>query len=260
MDIWTVDAFTSRPYTGNPAAVTIVNEFPVDATCINIAMEMNLPGTAFLKSLGTDTFHIRWFAPGGELKLCGHATLAATHVLFEEGMLITDRARYESLSGHLEVVRDPDGLTLNLPLQRVGQALDVAPFKQLFGDQVIAATPAYEDLILEFNNEKAVREFVPDYLKIMQLDYRGLIITAKGELKYDFVSRFFAPKLGLGEDFVTGSAHCKLADYWRTKLRKDHFLAYQASRRGGEMFVNVLASRVHLTGKAVITMKGTWTV
>jgi PhzF family phenazine biosynthesis protein len=262
MKIWTVDAFASKPFTGNPAAVTIVAEFPSDDVCIKIAAEMNLSETAFVKPLDDGSFHIKWFTPLVDIDLCGHATLATAHILFQEGMVANNTVNLESRSGPLSVEKNGDQLTLNFPLQKVDAILPVEAFiEQLdFDEPIIAAVQAVKDVILELESPKAVRQLNLDPKDILKLDCRDLIVTAKGDKPYDFVSRVFAPSQGIDEDPVTGSAHCKLAHYWQQKLNKDTFLAYQASKRGGEIQITIKDDRVLLTGKAITIMEGNWLV
>lgn len=262
MKIWTVDAFASKPYTGNPAAVTIVPEFPEDALCKKIAAEMNLSETAFVKPLEDGNFHIRWFTPTVEVSLCGHGTLAAAHILFQEEVVSGNKITFTSLSGPLTVTKETDGLTLDFPLQKIGARLPVKVFiEQLdLKEPVAAAVQAHDDVILELENPRDLRQLVLDPKDVAKIDCRGLIVTAKGEKPYDFISRFFAPRVGVIEDPVTGSAHCKLASYWRKKLNKDSFVAYQASKRGGEIHIAIQQDRVLLKGKALTMMKGDWLV
>lgn len=262
MKIWTVDAFASLPYTGNPAAVTIVDEFPQDDICIKIAAEMNLSETAFIKPLKEDKFHIRWFTPIVEIKLCGHGTLAAAHVLFQERLISKDTITFTSLSGPLYVKKDEDALTLNFPLQETGQNLSPESFiEQLdLSETVVAAVQALDDVILELENPHELRQLILDPKDILKLDCRDLIITSKGDGSYDFISRVFAPSQGIDEDPVTGSAHCKLAHYWQQKLKKDSLFAYQASARGGELHLTIQGDRVLIKGRAITIMEGNWLV
>lgn len=260
MKIWTVDAFTSKPYSGNPAAVTIVNEFPSDEICQKIAAEMNLSETAFVKPLENNHFHIRWFTPKVEVKLCGHATLAASHILYQENIAKDSQINFKSLSDALSVFKNGEKITLDFPLQTTGPILDKKIFEEILGEKVVNAEKAFDDVIVELADESSLRNLkvIPD--KVYQLDCRGLIVTTKANSPYDFVSRFFAPKVGVNEDPVTGSAHCKLADYWQKKLHKQKFLAYQASPRGGELTVEIRNDRVLLTGQAVTILQGTFLV
>ncbi|MBA3813967.1 MAG: PhzF family phenazine biosynthesis protein [Alphaproteobacteria bacterium] len=260
MKIWTADAFTNKPFAGNPAAVTIVQEFPSDDTCQKIAAEINLSETAFLKSLGPDHFHIRWFTPASEVKLCGHATLASAHILFEEGIVKGNNITFESLSGPLFVSREQNQIILDFPLQNTGKSVPVNFFTELFElKDIVSAVQAYnDDIIVELSDESLVRALNLDPSRVKNIDCRGLIVTAKGNPPYDFVSRMFAPREGINEDPVTGSAHCKLADYWQTKLGKNEFIAYQASARGGVLGVKIVGDRVHLKGQAVTILEGVW--
>lgn len=264
MKIWTVDAFAKEPYTGNPAAVTIVAEFPEDVICQKIAAEMNLSETAFVKQLTDGTFHIRWFTPLVEVKLCGHATLSAAHILFQERLVSGDEITLTSLSGQLTVTKkEDDALILNFPLHKTGPALPVETFiEQLDMDKnVLSATQASDnDIILELESAQDLRTINLDPNDILKLGCRDLILTAKAEKPYDFISRVFAPCEGIDEDPVTGSAHCKLAHYWQQKLNKNSFVAYQASKRGGEIHITIQQDRVLLKGHAITVMKGDWLV
>lgn len=257
LKIWTVDAFTDKPFSGNPAAVTIVQDFPNDDICQKIAAEMNLSETAFLKPLGTNHFHIRWFTPAVEVKLCGHATLASAHILFEEGIVKGDCITLNSLSGPLSIERVGNEIILDFPLQKIGETIPSSFFKGLFEPEtILGAVQAYDDVIVEVKDEQILRSLKLDSARVNTIDCRGLIVTAKGSKPYDFVSRFFAPRVGVAEDPVTGSAHCKLADYWQKKLEKQEFLAYQASSRGGIISLKIVGERVHLKGTAITMMEG----
>jgi predicted PhzF superfamily epimerase YddE/YHI9 len=256
MKLWTVDAFTDKPFAGNPAAVTIVQDFPTDRMCQKIAEEMNLSETAFLKPLSDQHFHIRWFTPSVEVKLCGHATLASAHILFEERIVEGDRISFDSLSGPLFVKREQNEIILDFPLQKTGDGLPFYHFKDLFDKGFVQAVQAYDDIIIELMDETLVRELNPDFAKIKDIDCLSLIVTAKGSPPYDFVSRVFAPRDGINEDPVTGSAHCKLAEYWQKKLKRDRFLAYQASARGGVLGLQIKGDRLHLRGKALTILEG----
>lgn len=258
MKIWTVDAFTDKPFAGNPAAVTIVKEFPSDEMCQKIAAEMNLSETAFLKSIGPDRFHIRWFTPEVEVKLCGHATLASAHILFEEGIVKENRITFDSLSGPLFVTKEDKDIILNFPLQKTGEVLPLHLFEKLFkGETIVNAVKAYDDVIVELIDEDFVRELKLDPSHIKEINCRALIVTAKGKSPYDCVSRMYAPRIGVNEDPVCGSAHCKLADYWQKKLGKSELLAYQASPRGGILDIQIVDDRVYLRGHAVTILEGT---
>lgn len=260
--IWTVDAFTEQPYRGNPAGVMIVGEFPTDEICAAIAAEMNLSETAFVKPLATGHYHLRWFTPKTEIRLCSHATLASAHILFTEENIGGAHVRFDTLSGALHVSRADRGYVMDFPLQKVDASVDPAPFAAALppGIKILAAMRAVDDVIVEIADEAQLRAMNPDITQIVQLDCRGLIVTAAGQAPYDCVSRFFAPRVGIPEDPVTGSAHCKLADYWSRKFRKQELRAYQASARGGAMGLTVKGDRVLLKGAAVTVMEGRWRI
>ncbi|MBX9922902.1 MAG: PhzF family phenazine biosynthesis isomerase [Rhabdochlamydiaceae bacterium] len=259
MKIWIVDAFTDHPYAGNPAAVVIVDEFPDNEICQKIAAEMNLSETAFVKQLNANHFHLRWFTPKVEVKLCGHGTLASAHILHQEKLVNGKEILFESLSGQLKVYSSSSNYTLDFPLQKTGEVIEFPSIKSNFGE-VIQAVQAYDDVIIELPNEEHVRKYIPCISELEKIACRGIIITSKCLGSYDFISRFFAPKVGVNEDPVTGSAHCKLAHYWQQKLNKSDFVAYQASPRGGEIRISIIGDRVHLTGKAVTILAGVWQV
>ncbi|WP_440683803.1 PhzF family phenazine biosynthesis protein [Cysteiniphilum halobium] len=257
MKFWTVDAFAHKPYAGNPAAVILVDDFPDGMACQKIAAEINLSETAFVKPLFKGRFHIRWFTPAVEVKLCGHATLAAAHVLDKNDLFHTNSIVFQSLSGELTVSKHEDKCyTLNFPLQET-QQIDKSSFIANFPQVTLCeVAQAYDDIIVELESDQAVRSFKPDFSLLTHIDCRGVIITAKGSESYDFVSRFFGPRVGVNEDPVTGSAHCKLAHYWMQKLNKKHFQAYQASSRGGEINIEVDDDRVLLSGQAILMSEG----
>jgi PhzF family phenazine biosynthesis protein len=256
MKVWTVDAFASEIFSGNPAAVVPVKEFPPDEVCQKIAAEFNLSETAFVKPIEGSRFRIRWFTPKVEVKLCGHATLATAHIIFQEGLTRGELVEFDSLSGTLKVRKNGDKLTLDFPLQNTGPALERQAVQQLIGTEVKNVVQAYDDIIIELYDENKVRNLNIPTSCWAQFECRGVIVTAKGSGEYDFVSRFFAPSVGVDEDPVTGSAHCKLAHYWKEKLEKNQFTAYQASRRGGVIEINVESDRVLLTGRAVTVFRG----
>jgi PhzF family phenazine biosynthesis protein len=179
-----------------------------------IAAEMNLSETTFAKPLGPAHFHIRWFTPEIEVKLCGHATLATAHILFEEKIAKENGITFDSLSGPLFVTKEGKDIILDFPLQKTGEVLPLHLFEKLFKhDTIVNAVKAYDDVIVELIDETLVRELNLDPTKIKDMDCRGLIVTTKGHSPYDFISRFYAPRVGVNEDPITGSAHCKLADY-----------------------------------------------
>jgi predicted PhzF superfamily epimerase YddE/YHI9 len=258
LDLYQVDAFTDRPFAGNPAAVCLLPEARDAAWMQDVAREMNLSATAFLLP-EADGYRLRWFTPGVELELCGHGTLASAHVLWETGALLADAAaRLHTLSGLLTAEWQGDWIELDFPVKPVEEVAD--PPAELVGG--FGAAPRFVgrsrfDYLLELPSEAAVRAAVPDLQALAVLPVRGIIITSRTDSSpYDFVSRFFAPGLGLGEDPVTGSAHCALAPFWAPRLGKTEFLAYQASARGGVLRVRLEGGRVKLGGQAVTVLRG----
>jgi PhzF family phenazine biosynthesis protein len=257
LNIWTVDAFADRIFTGNPAAVIPLKQFPSDELCQKIAFELNLSETAFVECDAGKPLRIRWFTPKVEVKLCGHATLSAAHILFEENFITGDHLEFQSLTGPLKVKKTEDKLTLDFPLQETGPVLASEPFQRVVGSDLLCASQASDDLIIELNDESAVRGLDIPPRVWSQFDSRGVIVTARGSGEFDFISRFFAPRLGIDEDPVTGATHCKLAHYWKAKLGKNKFRAYQASKRGGVLELEVIGERVLISGKAITVLKGT---
>jgi PhzF family phenazine biosynthesis protein len=257
-----VDAFTSRPYAGNPAAVCVLSKPRPDAWMSDVAREMNLSETAFLTPQ-EGGYGLRWFTPTVEVDLCGHATLASAHVLWEEEYLPRgSQARFETRSGWLLADQRGEWIELDFPATR-GAAVEPPPglLPALGLDQTRSETRAVElnrlDYLVEVDSEERLRALAPDHSALRKVDARGVIVTARASGdSYDFVSRFFAPGSGIDEDPVTGSAHCTLGPYWMTRLGKNEFTAYQASPRGGVVRVRVAGDRVILGGHAVTVMRG----
>ncbi len=252
-----VDAFTAEAYRGNPAAVCVLDA-PVDAQWMQlIAREMNLSETAFLypKDGG---YHLRWFTPAVEVDLCGHATLASAHVLWEDGHLAMDQpARFQTLSGELTAVKVDDWIELNFPAEPASEAHVPAQLEPALGVAMLSVTRNRMDYLVEVENEDVVRSLKPNMALLRQIDARGVIVTSRSDRsEYDFVSRFFGPAVGIDEDPVTGSSHCCLGPYWGERLGKDHLTGYQASVRGGVVRVRLAGDRVRLAGQAVTVMCG----
>lgn len=247
-----IDAFATRAFEGNPAAVCPLQSWLDDDLLQAIAEENNLSETAFFVPSGKG-FQLRWFTPESEVDLCGHATLATAYLLFEKLGYSDPLITFETRSGLLSVAKQGDQLQMNFPAQEpeptaipdaLVQGLGVRPIEVLAADDYLAV----------FDSEATIRAIKPDHVLLKQLDLRGVIITAIGT-EADFVSRFFAPKLGVPEDPVTGSAHCKLAPYWAKKLGKNPLLAKQVSKRGGTLHCEVQDDRVLLSGSAVMFME-----
>ncbi len=252
-----IDAFASRPFTGNPAAVCIVSDFPADALMQEIAMEMNLSETAFLAKRHDGSYDLRWFTPTCEVDLCGHATLASTHALIESGLLKNgDTVRFHTQSGILEAHAEPDKIELNFPAQP-GETRPIEMLEGCLGVDILSCAQNATNLLAEVSGFDALLHCAPDMAAITQLPAQGLIVTtASGCGDYDFASRYFAPQVGIPEDPVCGSAHCMLAPYWAERLHKQYFTALQASKRSGELFLTLAGERVRIAGSAITTLKG----
>jgi PhzF family phenazine biosynthesis protein len=261
MRIVQVDAFTNRAFAGNPAGVCVLPEPRDEAWMRNVAREMNLSETAFLVREG-DAFHLRWFTPAVEVTLCGHATLASAHVLFTEGYLRPGEiARFDTLSGRLTAERDGDWIVLDFPA-KPDEEVTEPPADLIAALGLGASAPVYVgknglDYVVEVASAEIVRNLAPDISRLAKAPARGVIVTARSEApEYDFVSRFFAPAVGVAEDPVTGSAHCCLTPYWAKRLGKTEMTGYQASARGGVVRVALVGDRVKLAGQAVTVLRG----
>ena len=251
--IYQIDAFAEQPFEGNPAAVVPLDEWLPDATMQAVAEENNLSETAFFVP-ANDSFHIRWFTPNKEVKLCGHATLAAAYVLFnilgyKQGVL-----SFDSLSGPLSVSKNDDILTLNFPAQPP-EGCDIPPLLSKGLGHPPKECLSHDDFLAVFENEEVVLGIVPDHQWLKQLDLRGVIATAPSA-EVDFVARFFAPKCGIPEDPVTGSAYTQLVPYWSNKLGRSKLNAKQISPRGGKLFCELQDNRVLISGSAVKYLEG----
>lgn len=252
-----VDSFTCHPFSGNPAAVCVMPGPANEDWMRKVAQEMNLSETAFLYPEG-DIYHLRWFTPAAEVDLCGHATLASAHVLWEEGYLSKDaNAQFVTKSGELIARRSGDWIELNFPAIPVEE---VAVPDGLI--EALGVSPVYVGMnkfhyLVAMDSEQAVRSMEPDMSLLATFPVLGVIVTAVSSgTEYDFVSRFFGPAIGIPEDPVTGAAHCGLGPYWQHLLGKDSLIAYQASTRGGVIKVMMDGDRVRLAGQAVTVMRG----
>lgn len=257
LDLYQVDAFTDRPFAGNPAAVCLLPAPREAGWMQDVAREMNLSETAFLYRADGD-YQLRWFTPAVEVELCGHATLASAHVLWETGRLVAgETARFHTLSGLLTADRQGEWITLDFPARPVEAVEPPAGLLAAMGAEPSFVGKSRYDYFLELGAEDAVRALSPDFQALRSLPVRGIIATARGSASpFDFVSRFFAPGSGIDEDPVTGSAHCSLGPYWTSRLGKAELLAYQASARGGVVRVRVEGERVKLGGQAVTVLQG----
>jgi PhzF family phenazine biosynthesis protein len=255
--IYQIDAFADRVFAGNPAAVCPLREWLDDAVLQAVAQENNLSETAFFVP-EDEGYHIRWFTPVAEVDLCGHATLGTAYLILHELEPSLNRVIFRSRSGILSVHREGDTLAMDFPAQppnpcdmppAMPQALGMTPMEVL----------ASEDYFVVLPNEEDVAATKPDFIRLKELELRGIIVTAKGN-QADFVSRFFAPKLGIDEDPVTGSAHCALTPYWADRLGKSTLRAHQLSKRGGTLYCEDRGDRVVIAGKAVKYLEGHITI
>jgi PhzF family phenazine biosynthesis protein len=258
-----VDAFTDRPFAGNPAAVCVLDQPADERWMQDVAAEMNLSETAYAHPLeASGKFNLRWFTPAKEVDLCGHATLATAHVLWEEGHLPEGSpALFETRSGLLTAKRGSHGIELDFPSSPVGEQLtDPAELNALaraLGAPVRFAGRSCFDLLVELATENEVRQLRPDIRRLEQFPVRGIIVTSRSTSKdYDLVSRFFAPRVGVDEDPVCGSAHCCLGPYWSEKIGRSFLTAHQVSRRGGVVKIRVENTRTVLIGHAVTVLRG----
>lgn len=252
-----VDAFAPAPFTGNPAAVCVLAEAADERWMQNVASEMNLAETAFLVPNG-DGFRLRWFTPSVEVELCGHATLASAHVLWEENYLQPDQiARFETLSGVLTAKRNGSWIELDFPADQVQEAMPPAGLLEALGITATYVGRNKFDYLVEVASEEILRGITPNFSQLNTIDTRGIIVTSNtNESDYDFVSRFFGPRVGVNEDPVTGSAHCALTPYWSKKLGRDTLVGFQASKRGGLLRVQIKDERIQIAGQAITVMKG----
>ena len=258
MRLLQVDAFTDEPFRGNPAAVCLLDREREAVWMQNVGAEMNLSETAFLLPRG-DGWSLRWFTPAVEVDLCGHATLASAHALWEERLLAPEAtARFHTRSGLLTATRSDGWIELDFPATPEQRAEAPRELLEALGIR----SPRYAgknkfDYIIEVASEDEVRKLDPDYSRLRKIAVRGVIVTSRGENgDYDFVSRFFAPGAGIDEDPVTGSAHCCLTPYWAGRLHKNELVAFQASRRGGMLRVRLAGDRVRIAGHAVTVFRG----
>ena len=259
--LYQVDAFTRRPFRGNPAAVCLLDQQADDSWMQAVAAEMNLSETAFLRPVA-EGWDLRWFTPAAEVELCGHATLASAHVLWETGQAPRNQSlRFQTrYRGVLTCRRDEAGrIGMDFPADPAAEATPPAGLSERLGVKAVRTARSRYDWIVEVGSAEEVRQAVPDFAALREVDCRGVAITAAGEGDVDVVSRFFAPRLRIEEDPVTGSLHCVLGPYWSERLSKQALYCEQASPRGGELWVTTRGEppeRVELAGEAVTVMRG----
>jgi predicted PhzF superfamily epimerase YddE/YHI9 len=263
MRIVQVDAFTDRPFSGNPAAVCVMSQAADPAWMQDVAREMNLSETAFLvPAPAKGEYDLRWFTPTTEVELCGHATLASAHVLWEDGHNADDHVRFHTRSGELGASRDDPWIELDFPSRPPIEADVPGEILEIVGGEPVFTARGnvgggMSGYFLVYASEDEVRTLEPDFTRLGRLEDGYVIVTAPAAMEgYDFVSRFFATPAGINEDPVTGSAHCTLGPWWASKLGKDELLGFQCSARGGTVRVRPDGDRVRLGGRAVTVMRG----
>jgi PhzF family phenazine biosynthesis protein len=250
-----VDAFTAMPFSGNPAAVCVLPAPPNEKWMRDVAREMNLSETAFLHP-EDGGYRLRWLTPAVEVDLCGHATLASAHVLWEDRYIPADaEARFHTRSGLLTCKRNGDWIEMNFPAKLAEPAETPPQMTEALGAELLFVGRNQFDYLVEVADEATLRSLNPNHHLLRQLPVRGVIVTARGT-DYDFVSRFFAPGSGIDEDPVTGSAHSALTPFWSRKLNKAEMIGFQASARGGVVKVRLEGDRVYMSGQAVTVLRG----
>jgi PhzF family phenazine biosynthesis protein len=254
--IVTVDAFTNVAFSGNPAAVCVLPEPRTEEWMRNVAREMNLSETAFLLPQA-DGYDLRWLTPSVEVDLCGHATVASAHVLWQDGHLPAgQQARFHTRSGLLMADQRGEWIELDFPVKIATVSEPPAELLPALGVQALAVAKNVFDYLVEVESEEVLRDMSPDHSKLRKIPVRGVIVTARSSTPgFDFISRFFAPGSGIDEDPVTGSAHTALGPYWGGKLGKSEMTGYQASARGGVVRVRLNGDRIILGGQAVTVMQ-----
>lgn len=257
LPLFQVDAFTNQPFAGNPAAVCLLDEPGDPAWMQQVAREMNLAETAFLVKQA-DGYSLRWFTPAVEVDLCGHATLASAHVLWEQGYLSPgDQARFHTKSGLLTAEQQGDWIELNFPAKPEEPAESIPGLAEALGTTPVYVGMSQFDCLVEVESEAVVRGIQPDFARLSAIPARGVIVTSQASTPgYDFVSRFFGPRVGVPEDPVTGSAHCVLSPFWSARLGRAELIGYQASARGGMVRTRLDGERVRLGGQAVTVLRG----
>jgi PhzF family phenazine biosynthesis protein len=257
MILYQIDAFTSLPFRGNPAAVCLLDGPRADAWMQSVAAEMNLSETAFLLPEG-EGWRLRWMTPVAEVSLCGHATLASAHALFESGRLAPDASTcFETLSGTLTAVQKAGWIELDFPARTPLPEEPPAGLTAALGVSPLAVLRWRNSFLIEVASEGELRGLAPDFGALKELPLRSVAVTCRSETPgFDFISRYFAPRMGVNEDPVTGSAHCALGPYWGQKLGKTDLSAYQASPRGGALRLHLAGERILLAGQAVTVFQG----
>ncbi|QAS55681.1 PhzF family phenazine biosynthesis protein [Lysinibacillus fusiformis] len=252
-----INAFTKEKFKGNPAAIVFLREKRSEEWMKYLAKELNQPITAFISKENGNNYQLRWFTPTKEIDLCGHGTLGAAHILWSEGFSSSESTiNFYTQSGLLQTELSEQQIILKFNLKESTQTEVTEKLKRVIDFHIKNAAWAEDRYILELENHDMVHNVMPNLDAIRELEGPGIIITSRGSDKYDFVSRYFAPKIGINEDYVTGSAHCALASYWSGLLNKKEFTAYQDSERGGEIKLKKKGEKVELIGDCVTLLKG----
>ncbi|MCK1993732.1 PhzF family phenazine biosynthesis protein [Peribacillus muralis] len=255
--IYFINAFSKEKFKGNPAAIVFLSEKRSEEWLKSLAAELNQPITTFIRPKGGNNYQLRWFTPINEIDLCGHGTLGAAHVLWSEGFSSSESAIYfHTQAGLLRSDLSGQQIILKFNIKESTKTEVTEKLKRVIQLPIKDAAWAEDRYILELENQDMVHKAVPNLEAIKELDGPGIIITSIGSGKYDFVSRVFAPKIGINEDYVTGSAHCALASYWGYRLNKKEFMAYQDSKRGGEIKLKIMGEKVELIGDCITLLKG----
>jgi len=257
LKLYQIDAFASKVFEGNPAAVIPLETWLDDETMQRIAMENNLSETAFIVPTNKG-FHIRWFTPLDEVDMCGHATLATAYVIFHELGYAKDSILFDSKSGELTVTKEGELLSMDFPAQSITEVNEIEKFAQIFGIEPLAVYKSMDYLVV-FDNEAIIQTITFDKEALKALDLRGVIVTAPSQ-QYDFICRFFAPKYGIDEDSVTGSAYTQLISYWSKALHQTSFNSKQISPRGGEVLCQLQGERCIIKGQGVKYLEGEITI
>jgi predicted PhzF superfamily epimerase YddE/YHI9 len=255
--LYIVDAFSSSPFGGNPAGVCILPAAQDPEWMQSVAAELNVSETAFVYP-ANGAFHLRWFAPAAEVALCGHATVATSHILWSTGILKEGQdAEYDTLSGRLTATKEGSWVNLNFPSLVAEEMPAPDGLLEAVGVSALFVGRSRFDVLIEVESEDQVRGAKPDFAQLIKAPVRGTILTARSNSsEFDFVSRFFCPTVGVNEDPATGSSHCTLSPYWSAKLGRTNLTGRQLSRRGGVVKTTLLGSRVQLSGQAVTVMAG----
>jgi len=253
-----INAFTREKYKGNPAAIILLDDVQPLEWMKSLTNELNQPITAFITKVNEkNSFNLKWFTTIKEIDLCGHGTLGAAHILWNEGFASTHLPIvFHTNSGPLKAERNEKEIVLTFQIKKSKPIQIKERLKSIVNFPILNAAWAEDRYILELENEEMVHNSIPNFETIKELEGTGVIITSKGKNKYDFISRYFAPKLGINEDHVTGSSHCALASYWSQKLNKNEFLAFQDSKRGGEIKMKIVGDSVQLFGNCITLIKG----